>query len=427
MNTDSEEQEDELLALDSIFGSGEFVRNESKSSGEIRVSVELPANFTVVLKEGQTLRKYEISFLPPLLLNFELPEHYPSSSPPSFTLTCSWLTNTQLSALTAQLLDLYQALGGTVVLFSWVQFLKEDALTFLDIQNVLELPNDEEPLQTEDEILSGLTPSQILMSQILIYNADQKQKVFDGTVFECSVCFMVFLGSVCVQLSECGHVFCRACLAEFCKVQITEGNVEAVTCPQADCTASPTPAQVKSLVGDDLFSRYDRLLLQSSLDQMPDVVYCPRLSCGSAVIREQSGTAALCSVCRFAFCVTCRKTYHGPDDCMGKKQQTALLDDYANGSKERKQLLEKRYGQRILLVTVEEIMSEQWLATNTQNCPHCYSKIQVCIYCGFRRYSGLFIHPGYLENPSLIPYTHRQNCSYPSVKQRKATKVTEIT
>lgn len=53
MNTDSEEQEDELLALDSIFGSGEFVRNESKSSGEIRVSVELPANFTVVLKEGK--------------------------------------------------------------------------------------------------------------------------------------------------------------------------------------------------------------------------------------------------------------------------------------------------------------------------------------------------------------------------------------
>lgn len=286
----------------------------------------------------------------------------------------------QLSALTAQLTDLYQATEGAVVLFSWVQFLREDALTFLDIHNVLELPSVEqstpydgqdtpnaahselnnqhnqinltsahdevsqngpdsgrktvfsskqsaqtsdvreagqasqisefkadsqmdlssaghkskclqsdnidqedvlneeglsaslllsssssgeldqtaqgaaslpaptrEPLQNEDQILSGPTPSQNLLSQILIYNAEQKQQAFATTVFECSVCFMGLLGSECVQLSECGHVFCQACLAEFCKVQITEGNVQGVTCPQADCTATPTPAQVQSL------------------------------------------------------------------------------------------------------------------------------------------------------------------------------------
>lgn len=53
MNADMEEQEDELLALNSIFDSEEFVRDRSKSAGEIRVSVELPADFTVTLKEGQ--------------------------------------------------------------------------------------------------------------------------------------------------------------------------------------------------------------------------------------------------------------------------------------------------------------------------------------------------------------------------------------
>lgn len=50
-----------------------------------------------------------------------------------------------------------------------------------------------------------------------------------------------------------------------------------------------------------------------------DVVYCPRLSCGSAVIKEMSSKAAVCSVCVFAFCVSCRKTYHGTDNCQGKK------------------------------------------------------------------------------------------------------------
>lgn len=193
-----------------------------------------------------------------------------------------------------------------MVLFSWAQFLKEEALAFLDIHNVLELPSDgttcnvsphdpesmcdtgyektlpsknsfknisddsdpvdekkaqqadnkneggtslllrpnTELLQNKGQTLSGLTPSQILLSQILIYQADQKQKVFASTLFECGVCFTSSLGSECMQLSECDHIFCQACLSEFCRVQITNGNVRGLTCPQADCTATPTPSQV---------------------------------------------------------------------------------------------------------------------------------------------------------------------------------------
>lgn len=529
MNADKEEQEDELLALHSIFGLEEFVRDESKSAGEIRVSVELPADFTVVLKQGETLRQYEISYLPPLLLIFELPKDYPSSSPPSFSLTCSWLTHTQLSALAAQLTDLYQSTGGAVVLFSWVQFLKEDALRFLEITTILELPSDEDstqyysqdtlnaalrepknnqytpesgpsdkqscnvsdpckpdlsepsledehpiviltdgqnpstsdwtstdsqgdvaldscktdqnnstshhsqvPLdqsgqgaaslpihprespQNEDHTLSGLslTPSQILLSQLLIYDAAQHRKVFATTMFDCGVCFIGQLGSECVQLPECGHIFCQTCLAQFCKLQIKEGDVQGVTCPQADCNATPTPAQVKSLVGEELFSRYDRLLLQKTLDCMADVTYCPRRSCGSPVIQEKSSTAAMCSVCSFAFCVTCRQTYHGANDCHKKmntnkpteedSQQAeinlpqsqegleALWEDYASGSKQRKRLLESRYGRKKFQGSVLEHLSEQWIAINTKNCPHCFCRIQkdggcnmmTCSRCG---------------------------------------------
>ncbi|KAM6922049.1 E3 ubiquitin-protein ligase RNF14-like [Xenentodon cancila] len=515
------EQEDELLVLESIFGSDEFLRKVSKCAGEVRVSVELPADFTVVLKDGERLRQYDISFLPPLQLTFELPGDYPSSSPPSFTLTCSWLTHTQLASLRAQLLDVYQASGGAVVLFSWIQFLREDALTFLDIHSQLELPSDEhrtllckqdnketEPSEAEgdertsevtdqrepsasdssstgsqgasldthkvdqnhfsqsslhsgsssetitekltehvsdvkslesnnnssvagkskllpfsqpdpdpedrtkqetasslthpsgapqnlDQTFAGLalTPSQIVLSQILIHNASQKQKVFSSTVFDCGVCYMGRLGSDCVQLHECGHIFCQACLREFCQVRISEGNIRGVTCPQEGCSATPTPAQVKSLVGEDLFSRYDRLLLQFTLDSMPDVTYCPRSWCSSAVIREKSDTAAQCPVCSFAFCVVCSKTYHGTNACYQEKTaeikedfllslpqseegQMALLDEYATGSRERRRLLENRYGRKMLLTTIEGNLSEKWISVNTKACPHCFSPIQ---------------------------------------------------
>uniref|UniRef100_A0A8C2Z995 RBR-type E3 ubiquitin transferase n=1 Tax=Cyclopterus lumpus TaxID=8103 RepID=A0A8C2Z995_CYCLU len=398
MNADIEEQEDELLALNSIFDSEEFVRDGSKSAGEFRISVELP--FPNLLG-----MQYDISFLPPLLLTFELPDDYPSSSAPSFSLTCSWLTHMQLSALGAQLIDLYQATGGAVVLFSWVQFLKEDALRFLDIHALLELPSDEHSTQYDslDSLNAALSEPKnnqqsgptyrqdcnaVDLWKLLIYNAAQTQKAFSATVFDCGVCFVGLLGSDCVQLPECGHIFCKVCLTKFCTLQITEGNIKAVSCPEADCSATPTPSQVKCLVGEELFSRYDRLLLQSTLDHMADVVYCPRRVCGSAVIVEKSSAAAQCSVCSFAFCVAYVHLKRC-SDC-ASEGLSALWDDYASGSKQRQRLLESRYGRSTMRATVEECLSEDWMAFNSKNCPHCFWKIQknggcnmmTCSQCG---------------------------------------------
>lgn len=60
MSADRQEQEDELLALHSIFGSDEFLRDESKFAGELRVCVELPATFSVSLKEGKQAERGNI-------------------------------------------------------------------------------------------------------------------------------------------------------------------------------------------------------------------------------------------------------------------------------------------------------------------------------------------------------------------------------
>ena len=73
--------------------------------------------------------------------------------------------------------------------------------------------------------------------------------------------------------------------------------------------------QVKQLVDEALFARYDRLLLQSSLDLMADVVYCPRQSCGTAVMVEPDTTMGICSACRYAFCTLCKMGYHGLSHC----------------------------------------------------------------------------------------------------------------
>lgn len=72
---------------------------------------------------------------------------------------------------------------------------------------------------------------------------------------------------------------------------------------------------MKQLVDEELFARYDRLLLQSSLDLMADVVYCPRQFCGTAVMVEPDTTMGICSACKYAFCTLCKLGYHGVSHC----------------------------------------------------------------------------------------------------------------
>lgn len=72
---------------------------------------------------------------------------------------------------------------------------------------------------------------------------------------------------------------------------------------------------MKALVGEELFDRYDQLLLQKTLDRMADVVYCPRPNCSSPVVQEPEESWAFCASCAFAFCTKCREGYHGVDTC----------------------------------------------------------------------------------------------------------------
>lgn len=60
MSEDKEAQEDELLALASIYDEEEFHRAESAQGGEIQLCLELPPDFKVVVKGrpvGQSFMK----------------------------------------------------------------------------------------------------------------------------------------------------------------------------------------------------------------------------------------------------------------------------------------------------------------------------------------------------------------------------------
>ena len=112
---DGEQQEDELLALASIYDERIFIQSSEEKGGQFNVFLELPKPFqlkvqsrylpknsrskkigtsekTNAAQKTENYEELEVDYLPPIVLNFRFPEDYPSRSPPLFTLSCKWLT-----------------------------------------------------------------------------------------------------------------------------------------------------------------------------------------------------------------------------------------------------------------------------------------------------------------------------------------------
>uniref|UniRef100_A0A8C1L3I0 E3 ubiquitin-protein ligase RNF14 n=1 Tax=Cyprinus carpio TaxID=7962 RepID=A0A8C1L3I0_CYPCA len=391
MSTDQEAQEDELLALASIYDEKEFRRAEAAKEGEIHLCLELPPDFRLLVK-GQNSTEHHLSFLGPLVLSFGFPAEYPSVSAPVFTLSSNWLTRVQITALCRRLDELWEENQGNVVLFTWMRFLKEETLDFLGIQSPLEIQSTEsESGQQQAADVSGekckvqdLDPRAVqevdartdILSQLLDFDEAQKQKVFDGKVFCCGICYSEKLGSDSLLFKECQHVYCKACMKEYFQIQIRDGKVQCLNCPEPKCVSMATPSQVKLLVGEDEFARYDRLLLQSSLDLMKDVVYCPRKSCCMAVMVEPDSTMGICPACKYAFCTLCKRSYHGLNHCKPTDDDyRSMRAEYNSASEERKKFLEKRFGRQVIQKVLDSF-STDWLKDNCKQCPCCGTNIQ---------------------------------------------------
>ena len=112
MADDVEQQEDELLALASIYDERIFIQSSEEKGGQFNVFLELPKPFKLKIQSrylpkdsrskknrtrggangAENFELLEVEYLPPLVLNFRFPKDYPSRSSPLFTLSCKWLT-----------------------------------------------------------------------------------------------------------------------------------------------------------------------------------------------------------------------------------------------------------------------------------------------------------------------------------------------
>ncbi|KAG7203800.1 hypothetical protein KM043_013817 [Ampulex compressa] len=159
-------------------------------------------------------------------------------------------------------------------------------------------------------------------------------------------------------------------------LRIKDGNVQTITCPEDKCTSEALPGQVRDLVNEELFTKYDSILLSTMLET-GNVVYCPRRSCQYPVSIENNEELATCPACEYAFCIYCKTLYHGIEPCkVNSVEKKQLVLAYQEASSEEKLLMQQRYGKKTLQMLTENFMSEHWINDNTKTCPRCNIAIQ---------------------------------------------------
>uniref|UniRef100_A0A0D9YWS5 RBR-type E3 ubiquitin transferase n=2 Tax=Oryza glumipatula TaxID=40148 RepID=A0A0D9YWS5_9ORYZ len=388
-------QEDEVIALEAIFG-GDMVILENKDSLrfiQIFVHYSLPDGIRVFLNlrrsgalvgtgdnenhnGGEVCYACRLQHLPPVVLTCLLPRSYPSTCAPYFTISAKWLDEPKVSYLCAALDEIWTELPGQEVIYRWVDWLNSSSWSFIALNDEIVLSPDRTSKFGDERAIARRILVESTIPLMQIYSEEISQGI--NFIKHLSFCYCILLGINFVKL-PCHHFFCVKCMEAHCKIHVKERNLTQLTCPDTNCRSPLPPSLLKSLLRDDGYAQWESFALKKLLDAMPDLVYCPRVA------------LSLQSFCYTQLCYFFHKKKDENDIYLMERQKLHSMP--------AEQLLKERR-------ELEELMNIQEALRSSKQCPHCkmaISKIEgcnkmICVNCG-----GYFC---YSCNQAIKGYEH---------------------
>ncbi|XP_057788280.1 probable E3 ubiquitin-protein ligase ARI2 isoform X2 [Salvia miltiorrhiza] len=157
-----------------------------------------------------------------------------------------------------------------------------------------------------------------------------------------------------VSTMDCGHCFCNTCWTEHFVVKINEGQSKRIRCMAHECNTVCDEAIVRSLVGTrhlDLAEKFDRILLESYIEDNKLVKWCPSTPhCGNAIQVENDEFCEVECSCGLQFCFSCSSEAHSPCSCSMWQLWTQKCRD--------------------------ESETVNWITVNTMPCPKCHKAVE---------------------------------------------------
>lgn len=307
----------------------------------------------------------ELQYLTPIYLTCTFPPLYPTECPPEFSLSCLWLTKTQIQDLQEKLMNLWTETPYLPIVFTWADWLQNYAYQHLHLGPHLVLKEDENvvgELQTHMDAAENGNEDQGLMENerfgtklqtalltIFEYDLEMQRRVFRQSTHLCEICFDERDGTEFHYLDECKHFFCNECLKTHCELHVEGGTVLNLLCPNHDCKSAIPPDILQEVLDAEKLERWERLLLSKTLDVMGDVVYCPR--CNLAVVVDEDETSKLghCANCYFAFCTECHEPWHHRQPCFEDVSDSDEEETSKSKSSESKKKKEKNKEEAAIL------------------------------------------------------------------------------
>ncbi|KAK4695238.1 E3 ubiquitin-protein ligase RNF14, partial [Lecanoromycetidae sp. Uapishka_2] len=396
---------------DGVPPPGQLTPPDSTNEGEQDLEPVVEGERTVHSGNSNSTgqQTHRLAHLPPLTLDILLPDGYPTTKPPIFHVSSTWLPVQNLQRLQEASHSIWEEMGRDQVVFSYIDHLREAAEQGFGLgqneENVLEVPLD-------------------LKVVLLDFDLKARRAKFEQETFECGICLEPKKGAVCHRLDLCSHVFCIECLQDFYNSLISEGDVGNVKCMAPDCGAvsknqdqedkTLEPSELLQIpLGQEMVQRYIKLKRKKRLESDRSTVWCPRAWClgpcrcpnkkqdspplddeaqvNSDKLPPPAERLAICEDCAFAFCKVCKASWHGEYFVCFPRNRFEL--------------------------TAEEKASEEYMMLHTQPCPTCDARAQkthgcnhmICFKCDthFCYLCGRYLDKG---NPYQHYNTNKSSC-----------------
>ncbi|KAM0877837.1 hypothetical protein ACQ4PT_035228 [Festuca glaucescens] len=302
-------QQDEMLALEAIYGENLEVFGETSvpRSFQIHVHCEIPDGISVSAELLQGVDDYpnnwltfSVEHLAPISLTCLMPPSYPSHQPPYFTLGIQWLDRAKVFSLCHMLDSIWAQQPGQEVVFEWVQWLQSSMLSHLGFDGRIIIRQSDRMMDHVDvRAVGDILSVEEIVERLISYNEEQCHETFLRGIHVCTICLHEYTAVLWIPiLNQCSLFESEQCKIDREKLRV---NVEV--------------NDVVKKMQKDL-----RLTLSRAH---------PCSNCHQPNFKVGNNNHIFCGTCQVHYCALCQKRvyksteHYGPRGC---KQHTSDLE-----------------------------------------------------------------------------------------------------